>query len=66
VKLVGSGLGDVIDLGGAIAALVNLVGKRVDGNLRNRISAQYQVGREPTIQIGERVVGFEPIHNVAV
>ena len=35
VKLVGAGLGDVVDLRRSIAALVHGIGERVDGHLGN-------------------------------
>ena len=66
MKLIRAGLGDVIDLGSSISSLIHGIGKSVDGHFGNRIQPQDQVGGEAAVEIGERVVGFQAIHDVAV
>ena len=66
MKLVGAGLGDVVDLGSAVSSLIHGIGKGVDRHVRDRIQSQDEVGGEAAIQIGQRVVGFQSIDDVAV
>ena len=66
VKLVGARFGDVVHLGGAIAALVDGVGKSVDGDFGNRVQSEHEVGGESAVEVGERIVGLESIDDVAV
>ena len=66
VKLIRARLGDVVDLGCSIAPLIHGIGKSVDGHFRNRIQSQDEVGGKATVEIGERVVGFQPVNDVAV
>jgi hypothetical protein len=66
VKLIRAGLGDVVDLRCSIPSLIHGIGKSVDGHFRNRIQSQHEVGGEAAVEIGERVVRFQPVHDVAV
>ena len=66
VKLIRAGLGDVVDLRCSIPPLIHGIGKRVDGHFRNRIQSQDEVGREAAVEIGERIVRFQPVHDVAI
>ena len=66
MELVRSGFGDVIHLGRSVAPLIDRIGKGVDGDFRNRIESQDEVGGEPAVQIGQGIVGFKPIHDIAV
>ena len=66
MKLVGARLGDVVDLRGAVAALIDGIGERVDGHFGNRVEAKHQIGGKPAVEIGERVVGLQAINDVAV
>ena len=61
-----AGLGDIVDLGGAVAPLIHGIGKRVDGDFGNRIEPEDQIGGEPAVEVGERIVGFQTIDDVAV
>ena len=66
VKLVGAGFGDVVDLGRSVSSLIHGIGKGVDGHFGDRIQPQDEVGGEAAVQVGERIVGFQPIDDVAV
>ena len=66
VKLIRAGLGDVVDLGCSIPSLIHGIGKSVDGHFRDRIQSQDKVGGEAAVEIGERVVRFQPVNDVAV
>ena len=66
VKPIGAGFRDIVDLRSAIAALIDRVGDRVDGHLRDRIQTQHQIGGKAAIQVGQRIVGFQAIDDVAV
>ena len=66
MKLVRARLGDIVDLRCSIPSLVHRIGKSVDGHFRNRIQSQHKVGGEAAVEIGERVVRFQPVHDVAV
>ena len=66
VELIRSGFGDVVDLRRSIAALIDRVGERVHRDLGDRIETQHQIRREAAVQIRERIVGFEAVHDVAV
>ena len=66
VKPVGPGLGDVVDLRSAVPALIDGVGERVDGHLRDGIQSQHQIGGKAAVQVGQRIVGFQAIDDVAV
>ena len=66
VKLVGAGFRDVVDLRRSIPSLIDGIGKRVDRHFRDGIQSEHEVGRKPAVQIGQRVVGFESIDDVAV
>ena len=66
VKSIGTGFGDVVDLRGAVAALIDRVGDGVHGHLRNRIQSKHQIGGETAVQVGQRIVGFQSIDDVAV
>ena len=66
VKVVGARLCDVIDLRSAVATLIDRVGESIDGDFSDGVQAEDEIGREPAVEIGERVVGFETVDNVAV
>ena len=66
VKLIRAGLGDVVDLGCSIPSLIHGIGKSVDGHFRNRIQSQDEVGGKAAVEIGERVVRFQSVNDVAV
>ena len=66
VKLVGARLRDVIHLRSPIAALVHRIRKRIHRHFRNRIQPQHQIRRKPAVQIRQRIVRLQPVHNVSV
>ena len=66
VELIRPGFGDVVDLRRAVAPLIDGVGKGVDGHFRNGVEAEDEVGGEPAVQIGQRIVGFQAVDDVAV
>ena len=66
VKPVGPGFRDIVDLRSAIPALIDRVGERVDRHLRDRIQSKHQIGRKAAVQIGQRIVGFQSIDDIAV
>ena len=66
VKLIRAGLGDVVDLRRSIPPLIHGIGKGVDGHFGNRIQSQDEVGGKAAVEIGERVVGFQSVDDVAV
>ena len=66
VKSVRARFGDVVDLGSAVAALIDRIGESIHGHFRNRIQSQDEVGRKATIEVGERIVGFQSVNDVAV
>jgi hypothetical protein len=66
VKLIRARLGDVVDLGCSIASLIHGIRKNVDGHFRNRIQSQDEVGGKAAVEIGERIVRFQPVHDVAI
>src|ERR1035441_4538530 len=66
VKPVGSGFRDIVDLCGSIAPLVDGVGEGVYRDFGNGIEAQDEIGRKAAIEVGERIVGFQSVHDVAV
>jgi dihydropteroate synthase len=66
VKLIRAGLGDIVDLGCSIPSLIDGIGKSIDGHFGDRIQPQDEVGGKAAVEIGERVVGFQPINDVAV
>ncbi len=66
MKLVRTGLCDVVDLGRSVPPLIDGIGKRIDGYLRYRIQSEDKVRRESAIQIGQRVVCFQSIDDVTV
>ena len=66
MKLIRARLGDVVDLRCSIPSLIHRIGKCVDRHFRNRIQSQDEIGGEAAIEIGERIVRFQPIHDVAI
>ena len=66
VKLIRAGFGDVVDLRRAVPPLIHGVGKRVHGHFRDGIQSQHQIRRKSAVQIGQRIVGFQAVHDVAV
>ena len=66
VKLVGAGLGDVIDLRRAVAPLVHGIGERVHRDFRDGVQSEHQIGRESAVQIRQRIIRFQPIDDIAV
>ena len=66
VELVGAGLGEVVDLRRAVAALIDGIGVGVDGGLLQRVEADDEVGGEADVQAEERIVGVEAVEDVAV
>src|ERR1035438_9279984 len=66
VKPIRTGFRDIVDLSGAVPALIDCVGDGVYGHLSDRIQPQYQIGRKPAVQIGQRIVGFQSIHDISV
>ncbi len=66
VKLIRARLGDVVDLRRSVSSLIHRIGKRIDRYLGDRIQAQHEIGREAAIQIGQRIVGFQSVNDVAV
>ena len=66
MELIRARLGDVIDLGCSVPPLIDRVRKGVDGYLRNGVQTQNQVSREAAVQIGQGVVRFESVNDVAV
>ncbi len=66
VKLVGPGFGDIIDLGCSIPSLVHRVRERVDGHFGYLVETQNEVSREAAIEICQRIVRFEPVHDIAI
>ncbi len=66
MKLVRAGFGDVVDLRCSVSPLIHGVGKRIDRYLRYRIQTEHQIRRESAVQIGQRIIGFQPIDDVAV
>ena len=66
VELVRSGFGDVVDLRGSISPLVDGVGERIDRDFGDGIEAQDEIRREAAVQVRQRVIGFQPVDDVAV
>ena len=66
MKLIRARLGDVVDLGCSISPLIHGIGKRVDGHFGDRIQSQHEIGGEAAVEIGERVVRFQPVNDVAI
>ena len=66
MKPVGPGLGDVVDLGSSIPSLIHGIRKGVDGDVRDGIQPQDKVGGKAAIQVGQGIVGFQPIDDVSV
>ncbi len=66
MKLVRTGLCDVVDLGRSIPPLIDGIGERIDRHLRYRIQSENEVGRESAVQIRQRVVCFQSIDDVTV
>ena len=66
VKPIGAGFRDVVDLRGAVPALIDRVGNRVDRHLRDRIQSKHQIGRKAAVQIRQRIVGLQAVDDVAV
>src|SRR5258708_10191601 len=66
MKLVRPRFCNVVYLRRSIPPLIDGIGKRIDRHLRYRIQSEDEVGRESTVQIGQRVVCFQSIDNVTV
>ena len=66
VKLVRSRFGDVVDLRRSIAPLVDGVGERIDRDFGDGIETQDEISGKAAIEVGERIVGFQSVDDVAV
>ncbi len=66
VELVRTGFRDIVDLRRSISSLVHRVRERVDGHFRNRVQTQHEIGRQAAVEIGEGIVRFESVHDVAI
>ena len=66
VKLIRAGFGHVVDLRSAVSSLIHRVRKRVHRHLGDGVQAENQIGGKSAIQVGERIVGLQTIHDVAI
>jgi len=65
MKLIGAGLGDVVHLRRSVAPLIDRIRQRVHGHLGDGVQAEDQIGGKSAVQIRERIVGLEAVHDVA-
>ena len=46
--------------------MIDGIGKSVDGHFGNGVQAEDEIRRETAVEIRERIVGFEAVHDIAV
>ena len=66
MKPIGAGFGDVVHLRGSVSSLIDRVRERIHGYLGDGVEAQNEVGGQPAIQIGQRIVGFQAINDITI
>ena len=66
MKSVGARFRHIVHLRSTVATLIDGIGKRVNGNFRDGVQPQDQIGRESAIQIGQRIIRFQAVYDVAI
>ena len=66
VKLVRTGLCNVVDLRRAVPPLIDGIRKCIDRHFRYRIQSEDKVCRESAVQIRQRIIRFQAIDDIAV